>query len=386
MAGIRRPRVVVTIHGIRTHGEWQKKITPYLARHGLVPYHIDFGWFSVLRFLIPWTRARQLKSIRDELRELVDKVRVRRISIIAHSFGTWLAMESLRRDNGALQFDRVVLTGSILPCDFDWQSVISKKKWVIAVRNERATSDWVVRLARLAACPPLRWFSRLEAGDSGREEFTQKLPALLDDSVIGDHSEAHNPLKFERWARFIAYPLLPDDLLEKITTEMQAFRQEAASILKEPADLIRVNLFAPMDGSLRIVPGASDNMTYAPEFDLKIEENHGATGTAFSTADSCSVVKRGSTWSGNALPGSELEKINPALKWVISLPVKSVARDTVVGVINVDGLDNLPVSLQDPASIEYKATVVALHLGMLKRFGPCLEAGFRGDQPAQIEA
>jgi pimeloyl-ACP methyl ester carboxylesterase len=386
MPGARRPRVVVTIHGIRTHGQWQKKITPYLASHGLVPYHIDFGWFPVLRFLIPWTRERKLKAIRDELRDLIDKVRVRRISIIAHSFGTWLAMESLRRDNGALQFDRVVLTGSILPCDFDWQSVMSENKWVMAVRNERATSDWVVRLARLASRPALRWLSRLDAGDSGRNQFNQKLPALLDDSVVGDHSEAHNPLRFERWARFIAYPLLPDDLLEKITTEMQSFRQFAASILKEPADSLRVNLFAPMDGALRIVPGATDNMTYAPEFDLKIEENHGATGTAFSTADSCSVVKRGDTWSGNALPGSELEKVNPGLRWVVSLPVKSVARSTVVGVINVDGLGNVPAALQDPTSLEYKAAIMALRLSMQGRFEPCLEAGFRGDQPAQIEA
>ena len=40
------PKVVVTIHGIRTRGEWQKRITPHLAAHGLVPYHIGYGWFG----------------------------------------------------------------------------------------------------------------------------------------------------------------------------------------------------------------------------------------------------------------------------------------------------------------------------------------------------
>jgi len=119
--------VVVTIHGIRTYGKWQKEITPFLASHGLVPYHIDFGYFRVLNFLWPWTRNRQVKAIQKELRELVDKVRTRRVSIVAHSFGTFLALEALRRDNGDLQFDRVVLTGSILPCDFDWQRLMSKK-------------------------------------------------------------------------------------------------------------------------------------------------------------------------------------------------------------------------------------------------------------------
>ena len=385
MAGIRRPRVVVTIHGIRTHGEWQKSITPYLAGHGLVPYHIDFGWFPVLKFLLPWTRERQIRAIRAELRNLVDKVRTRRISVIAHSFGTLLAMEALLRDNGAFLYDRVVLTGSILPCDFDWQTVMSKKM-VMAVRNERATADWVVRLALLASRRPLRWLSRLKAGDSGRREFTQKLPALLDDYVEGHHSETHNALKYEQWARFVAYPLLPDDVLAKVVTELQAFRQEASNILGESVVRIRANLFAPLDGSLRIVPGATDNMKYAPEFDLKIEFEHGATGEAFATGSPCIVIKRGESWTGNTLPGDELEKINPALRWVISLPLKSEARSTVVGVVNVDGLDNLPVILQNLDSDDCKAVIMALHLGMLKRFQPCLQAGFRGDPPAQIEA
>jgi len=256
----------------------------------------------------------------------------------------------------------------------------------MAVRNERATSDWVVGAARLASRRPLSWLTRLQAGDSGRRVFTQKLPALLDDYLIGHHSETHNPLRFERWSRFIAYPLLPDDVLQKVTTEMQALRQEAAIILGETAVRIRANLFAPMDGALRIVPGATDNMKYAPEFDLKIEENHGATGTAFTTGSPCIVVKRGNSWTGNTLPGDELEKINPALKWVISLPVKSEARSAVVGVVNVDGLDNLPAILQDQNSQEYKAAILALHLGMLRRFEPYLEAGFRGDRPPQIEA
>jgi hypothetical protein len=97
MGGLRRPRVVVTIHGIRTHGQWQKAITPYLASHGLVPYHIDFGWFHALKFLVPWTRERQIEATRNELRNLVDKVNARRISIIAHSFGTLLAMQALLR-------------------------------------------------------------------------------------------------------------------------------------------------------------------------------------------------------------------------------------------------------------------------------------------------
>ncbi len=384
MLGPRKPKVVVTIHGIQTHGEWQKRITPHLARHGLVPYHIHYGWFSLIKFLLPCSREKQIQAIRDELRNLVVSVGARRISVIAHSFGTYIAMEALIRENGGLLYDRVVLTGSILPREFDWTQLISDKKWVMAVRNERATSDWVVVVASWAS----RWLKRilrLNAGDSGKNDFMQRLPTLLDNYVVDRHSGMHNALRFEQWARFIAYPTLPADLLTKVTTEMQAFRQEVAKILGQPPDLVRVNLFAPMDGALRIVPGAVDNMKYAPEFDLGIELGHGATGAAFASGNPCIVVKRGDAWSGDQLPTSELEKIEPRLRWIVSLPVRSETRSTIVGVVNVDGLDNVPKMLDDPNTDDYKAALLAFHGGMLGRFSPCLEAAFRGDKLAHAE-
>ena len=375
MSLIPKPRVVVTIHGIQTQGKWQKNITPYLAKYGLIPYHIDYGWFSVLKFLCPISRERQLNRIREELRNLVDRAGTRRISVIAHSFGTYLVMEALLRDNGAFKYDRLVLTGSIVSRDFDWK-VAFEKRWVMAVRNERATSDWVVALADFAA-RRLRWLFWLRAGDSGRQGFDQQAPQLLDDFVVGDHSETHNALKYEQWARFIAYPLLPEDILEKVRTELSAFQGEVAAILREESANIRVNMFAPIGGALRIVPGACANMTYAPELDLKIELGHGATGTAFSKGNACLVTKQGEFWSGSSLPATELDKLNPALRWVIALPVISASRKVAICVINVDGLFNLPEQLLDKE--DAVATVLAL-LGMIvPKVRPCLEVAYRGE-------
>lgn len=353
-----RPKIVVTIHGIRTGGLWQKKITPYLAQHGLIPYHIDYGWFSALKFFFRPFRDRQLQNVREELRDLIDRTGVRRVSVIAHSFGTFLVMAALESDNGELRYDRIVLTGSILPRDYDWKYVLDCK-WAIAVCNVRATSDWVVGLANFVS-RRLHFISRLQAGDSGRSKFKQTLPSLLDDELIGGHSIAHNILKFEKWARFIMYPCLPDDLLRKLKTEMQALRQLAASVLEVSVDQIRINLFAPRDGALRIVPGAFDNMTYAPEFELQIEPGHGCTGMAFSECKPCIVVKNGATWSGSHLPGDELDKVHPSLKWVLSFPVTSESRGIVVGVINIDGLTNMPRALRAVTSDASRSAILAL--------------------------
>jgi pimeloyl-ACP methyl ester carboxylesterase len=378
-----KPKVVVTIHGIQTHGKWQKQITPYLAKYGLVPYHIDFGWFSVLKFLIPFTRERQVERIRDELRDLVDRSGTRRISMIAHSFGTFLAVEALTRENGNFTYDRLVLTGSIVPRNFDWKGAFDRH-WVTAVRNERATRDWVVSLACFAS-RRLRWITWLKAGDSGRNQFDQELPQLLDDFVVGSHSETHNRLKYEQWARFIAYPVFPEDILEKVQVEMSALQVTAAKLLDEVPENIRINMFAPMSGALRLVPGANINMTYAPELTMKIAMGHGGAGQAFETGNACIVVKRGATWSGNSLPGTELEKLNPTLRWVISIPVKSKLREITVGVINIDGLNNFPPKLVDAIGQSNSDMIVALQFGFIPKFQQCLDAAFRGEFLPQME-
>jgi pimeloyl-ACP methyl ester carboxylesterase len=379
-----KPRVVVTIHGIRTRGVWQKQVTPYLARYGLIPYHIDYGFFGALAFALPVTRNAKVRRIRREMRELIDKADVQRVSVIAHSFGTYIAMQVLDMEAGGLRYDRVILTGSIVPRDYNWRDAIDKK-WVRAVRNECAKSDWVVSMAAFAS-RRFRWITRLNAGDSGRRGFTCALPTVIENIIAGDHSEAHNVIQYDRWARFISYPVLAADVLDKVQRELQAFRQDAAKVVGAEAGCVRVNLFAPIGGALRIVPGATDNMDYSPEFGIEILPKHGATGTAFDSGEVCIVVQKNDSWSGNSLPGDELKKVHPRLKWVISLPLISETRSSVIGVVNVDGLDNIPARLHNTAGVDCQAVGLALHTGVVGRFSACLEAAFRGERPEQVEA
>lgn len=377
-------QIVVTIHGIRTDGAWQKAATPHLAYEGLIPYHIHFGWFGVVRFLLPWTRNRQIEGVRKELRDLVATTGVRRLSVIAHSFGTYIAMEALRRENGNLKFDRVVLTGCILPTDYPWKETITNKR-VMAVRNDRATQDLVVRLAHWASCRPLRWLTRLNAGKAGAEAFSDNLPEVIDFPIDAGHSGTHNALQYQCWARFVAYPRVSGETLQRLQAHLQFVRQEAARILEHPADQVRVNLFAPMGGALSMVPDVHDNMTYAPEFGLRIEPMHGGTGNAFASNSPVSVLRIGDSWTHN-LPGNQLAKIEPRLRWIVSLPVKSKHRDIMIGVVNVDGLDSTPAMLSDTSTDLWKATVLGLQGIVLPRVVECLDVAFRGELLDSVEA
>ena len=358
-------KIVVTLHGIRTRGQWQKQVTPYLARYGLIPYHLDYGFFGVLSFVMPWTRASRVQWLRTELRDLMDRTGAKRVSLIAHSFGTWLALEVLEAENGNLRFDRVVLTGSIVRRDFPWGSTLLRKRWIQALRNERATGDWVVRAAEL--------FSRLagplalRAGASGVHGFTTACPGMLDHSVAGGHSEVLNLANYEQWARFIAFPRLPPDHLRRVRMLVQQIRALAASRLGVGVDLVRANVFVPSANALRMIPGAWDNMHWAPEHEIELELDHGSTGRAFTDGTPFSIRRLGESWTAGVLPGAEQAKVNPRLQWVLSLPIGrlvtrndvTVAHD-VIGVLNVDGLDSVPPLLQTAGDPTLQALVFTL--------------------------
>jgi pimeloyl-ACP methyl ester carboxylesterase len=377
-----RPKIVVTIHGVRTHGKWQKAITPFLAKYGLIPYHIDYGWFGAVGFYIPWLRERKIRAVRDELRRLVGGSDARRVSVIAHSFGTYIALTALRDERGALLYDRVVLTGSILPCDFPWD-VVFQQKWALAAKNVRADADWVVSLADWLY-HNLNWRFRYPVGKSGREKFEQNSAVLLDDELCGDHSVAHNELRFEQWARFIAYPNLPDDIAEKIQAEMQVMRQRAAMVLAVPVEDVRASMFVPWDGALRPLPEVSDNVTHAPEYGLEIQPGHGTIGVAFERGQPMTVIKAGDSWGEHPLPGSEIEKLDPRLGWALSFPLRSDALG-MLAVVNIDGLG-------DPPQIVTGENSDALALAAFRIFTPflavgrrCLETAFRGEKPERPE-
>ncbi len=171
---------------------------------------------------------------------------------------------------------------------------------------------------------------------------------------------------------------MPDDILNKVTAEMAALRQNVAKITNSDPTNIRVNLFAPINGVLRIVPGATENMLYVPELDIEINLGHGATGTAFKSGAPCLSVRKNYSWSGNSLPENELKKINPNLTWVLSIPVISNIRKICIGVLNIDGLNELPQELEDSTSEQCEVMITALSYGTVNNFEPILDAAFRG--------
>jgi serine/threonine-protein kinase len=146
-------KVVVTLHGIRTHAGWQRAFSEVAGSAGL-QCRLDrwnFGRFSLLKFLLPRARTTKVEWFRTTYtQEFADLTRSvlssERPSIVAHSFGTYILGYALLR-YPYLRFNKVLLCGSILPRDFPWDALIDRGQ-VQAVRNEYGARDVWTQLAR----------------------------------------------------------------------------------------------------------------------------------------------------------------------------------------------------------------------------------------------
>ena len=193
-------KVVIGLHGIRTRARWQKALAEVAQRNSLVPriHRWDFGWFSVFRFLIPRARENKLRWFRETYDT---EVKDRDVpledgappSIVAHSFGTYLVGHALKRFKH-LRLDRVLLCGSILPTDFDWQLLIDRKQ-VGRLRVEYGVRDPWVRLAG--------WLIG-GAGPSGARGFTIDSPDVEQEEFEYDHGEYFSQGHMEgHWVPFL---------------------------------------------------------------------------------------------------------------------------------------------------------------------------------------
>ena len=101
------PALVMSLHGIRTRGAWQKHLNSDLQRLGFRHELLDYGFFRGCQLIIPWFRKRQVEWFRREYERLTANAEAPP-SVIAHSFGTYIVASAIER-YAEVRFDRVSL-------------------------------------------------------------------------------------------------------------------------------------------------------------------------------------------------------------------------------------------------------------------------------------
>lgn len=189
----RTPRLVISIHGIRTRGAWQKEVNSDLQKSGFRHELLDYGHFWAFQLLIPGMRAKKVEWFRREYEKSVAGLKSRP-SIIAHSFGTYIVAGALLKYREIL-FDRLILCGSIVRRDYPWSRLLENGQGN-AVLNEYGSRDIWAKLAQWAVA---------DAGASGAEGFEISDPALYQRRRPQfRHSDFFFPLNYEKnWIPFL---------------------------------------------------------------------------------------------------------------------------------------------------------------------------------------
>ncbi|WP_339888570.1 hypothetical protein [Rhodopirellula europaea] len=173
--------VVVLIHGIRTHANWQPMVGRVLREiDGVKVVPIKFGYLDIVRFWIPIvTRSAAINDVRREIQNAKFANEGAAISVVAHSFGSY-AISQILADQTDLKLKRLVLCGCIIPRSFRWETVSHRVE--TDVINDYGTRDVLPVLAK-----SLSW----GYGDTGRHGFGRGA-SVIDRAHDYGHSDFFN--------------------------------------------------------------------------------------------------------------------------------------------------------------------------------------------------
>lgn len=132
--------VVVVIHGIRDFALWQTNVRKALEGGGLKIELTNFMRLDLLRFLIPIPYFRRVAI--EKIWKQIEDIRLiypnAHVSLIAHSFGTYILAEILRR-KFTFRAHRVIFCGSVVRYDFPFEQI--KERFESPILNEVGTRD-----------------------------------------------------------------------------------------------------------------------------------------------------------------------------------------------------------------------------------------------------
>jgi hypothetical protein len=138
-------KALITVHGIRSHGEWNAEIAHIASSNGWIVAPFNYGYVDFSDVIKASKRQGIVDQFRDHIYDIFDRYNCR-ISVIAHSFGTYVVAKYLLGfDEPPVTLDTLILTGSILSETLDLEQFNGRAFKII---NEVAPNDSIVPHAR----------------------------------------------------------------------------------------------------------------------------------------------------------------------------------------------------------------------------------------------
>lgn len=174
---------VLTVHGIRTFGEWQNRFHNIVKRRfdGVSVSSYRYGYFSAIAFMVPFFRKHEVDRLASHLRTVFEKSPDQDFYVFCHSFGTFLVSNAIKKlvgDGYKIPIKLLVLSGSVLPERFDWGFFFRVTK--AKVVNDCADQDYVLWLSKALT---------LGTGMAGKTGFLgMENDRLINRYFVGGHS------------------------------------------------------------------------------------------------------------------------------------------------------------------------------------------------------
>ena len=168
-------QVVFVVHGIRDLGRWsanfEDEIRAKKSSEKIVLLSPRYNYLGMGPFLLPSVRQHHVRWLMDEITEAHAKYpNAERFDYIGHSNGTYLLADALRNYR-SLKMERLVFAGSVVPQNYDWQTIVDRDQ-IKEVRNYKTSDDWVVALfPRLFEYPGMSLLGN-DLGSAGFNGFT----------------------------------------------------------------------------------------------------------------------------------------------------------------------------------------------------------------------
>ncbi len=194
-------QLVISLHGIKTRGDWQKALTAELNAADFNHVPLDYGYFPAAFLLIPKIRSKKIKKFREEYTQTLYRFPNATPSIIAHSFGTYITAKAMELYQ-EIKFDQIIFCGSIVTCEYDWDSRI-KNAQVNRILNECGKQDFPVKIVSYAV---------KDAGPSGIKGFRKKIDRVLYERTNDGfgHSDYFYQLNYQKnWIPFLKNISIP---------------------------------------------------------------------------------------------------------------------------------------------------------------------------------
>jgi pimeloyl-ACP methyl ester carboxylesterase len=160
-------KVLITVHGIMTHAQWNSEVTLIASTNGWVVAPFQYGFIKPTVFVSPGQRQEIVDRFRDFLTDVQRITECDSVSVLAHSLGTYVTMKYICGwDDPPIRFDTLILTGAVIARDFDFTTLNGKVAHIV---NEVAPNDEWVEWAKWARDAKVRTDPLF--GDAGKHGF-----------------------------------------------------------------------------------------------------------------------------------------------------------------------------------------------------------------------